>query len=191
MDERLFSGCKSEWTSQMKFSIRFKNAVKEAFGVFLLACLLGFIFNAASDKGVALIAEPRVLNQAPDSLLTESIDSLEIPGEGFEEPRVITLEQAYRLYTSKKVLFIDARKKQLYEKGHITGAINIPWLGPEKKAKIPGNLPKEQMIVTYCEGSECDSAVELAFFLLENGYYFVHIFYDGWEEWEKGDYPSE
>jgi len=99
----------------MKFSIRFKNAVKEAFGVFLLACLLGFIFNAASDKGVALIAEPRVLNQAPDSLLTESIDSLEIPGEGFEEPRVITLEQAYRLYTSKKVLFIDARKKQLYE----------------------------------------------------------------------------
>lgn len=174
----------------MNFSTRLKKSFKEALGVLMIAGLSGVIFNSFSDNGIPLIAQPRELKQASDSLLNAAADTFQIPADGFEEPLVITLEQAYELYISKKALFIDARKKDFYEMGHIKGAINLPWLGPEKKARIPDTLSKKQLIVTYCEG-ECDSAIELAYFLFENEYYFIHIFHDGFEDWENAEYPSE
>lgn len=175
----------------MNHSIRFEKAFKEAICIILFAALAGLIFNTLSSKAIPLMVEPRLLKHAADSLLNESVDSLEISEEGFKEPHVITLEQAYKLYISKKALFIDARKSQFYETGHIKGAINIPWHGPEEKATIPENLSTNQLIITYCEGIECDSSVELAYFLFDTGFYRVQIFYTGLEEWLNANYPIE
>lgn len=60
--------------------------------------------------------------------------------------REISVKDANRM--KQRFLFVDIRKKQDYEKGHIKGAINIPYENLEIKKELP---LREQEIVVYCQ----------------------------------------
>ena len=104
------------------------------------------------------------------------------------EPKAITLSQAYSLYNANGK-FIDARESYDYKEGHITGAINIPYYEFEEYKNKLENLSKDDPVVTYCSGTDCELSILLGNQLSSMGYKKVFIFFGGWPEWTDANYP--
>ncbi len=125
----------------------------------------------------------------PDAGNSSSGDDLSnLTKDVFNQPRLISLSQAYELYR-KKILFVDARDPEEYEDGHIVGAVNLPLFHMDKYIGNLSSIDKNQPIVTYCEGADCDMSIRLGNELFSKGYRKVFVFFGGWEEWQKANYP--
>lgn len=110
--------------------------------------------------------------------------------EEINEPSAINLKQAYQLY-KKGVIFLDARENEDYKAGHIKNALNLPYYDFELFEKNLDNIAKEDTIVTYCGGTDCDLSILLGNDLFESGYKNIYIFFGGWNDWLDAGYPIE
>ncbi len=106
----------------------------------------------------------------------------------FNQPRLISLTQAYQLYRDK-ILFVDARDPEEYEDGHIAGAVNLPLFRLDEYKNQISSISKTTPLVTYCEGADCDMSIRLGNELFSKGFKKVFVFFGGWEEWKQADYP--
>jgi sulfur-carrier protein adenylyltransferase/sulfurtransferase len=113
-------------------------------------------------------------------------------GADDEIPR-LTLEELKKMIDEKvEVTIIDVQPLNIYEKGHIKGAISIPWksqLALEDVWAIPSGIP----IVTYCAcgPSESDSN-DFAKQLMKMGYNDVKVLkHPAIQGWLKAGYPVE
>jgi rhodanese-related sulfurtransferase len=104
---------------------------------------------------------------------------------------MISLEKAKELYESQNVLFIDARHDFEYKAGHIHGSINVALNSIDTNQIQLESIPKEKMLVIYCDGIECNSSIELALKLMDLKYTNIKIFFGGWQEWKKNNYPID
>jgi len=121
-----------------------------------------------------------VLNQ---NILTDKI-------EPFTEPKAIKIDLAYKLF-KQGVKFIDARMPDDYQAGHIKGAYNIPFDGDEKYREILNNFSKDEILVVYCSGTDCDLSIYLGREIFEKGFERVYVFFGGWNEWLEKNYPID
>jgi rhodanese-related sulfurtransferase len=102
----------------------------------------------------------------------------------------ITLEEAEGLFSEKEALFIDSRPKEAFRAGHIMGAVNIPFEEYSKeKALDLIYLPPAGTVVVYCDGSECNSSLQLAKVLQQKGLLDIRVFFGGWVEWKREGLP--
>ena len=108
----------------------------------------------------------------------------------FKEPIAINLKQAYTLF-KENITFLDARENEAYKAGHIKGAFSLPYYDFDSYKNVLKKIPKNNVIVTYCAGTDCDLSILLGKQLFESGYKRVYIFFDGWNEWIKAKYPVE
>lgn len=77
---------------------------------------------------------------------------------------------------SMEILYLDARLDFLYERGHIEGAISIPFLGNETDLSPLNNYDiKKYVVVAYCDASFCSSSMMLAEIIAEK--YKIDVFY--------------
>lgn len=106
------------------------------------------------------------------------------------EPLSINLKQAYSLY-KKNTLFIDAREPEDYRLAHIKNAINLPMDHFDDYKSMLEKIDKDQPIVTYCAGTDCDLSIVLSNVLYDMGYKKLYIFFGGWNEWLNAKYPTE
>ena len=109
--------------------------------------------------------------------------------EAFNQPKAIKLDFAYKLF-KQKIIFIDARSPEEFAEGHIKDAINIPFYGSENYSKTINNLNKNNIIVTYCSGADCDIAELSGEELFEMGFKRIYVFIGGYDEWTKNNYPT-
>ena len=102
----------------------------------------------------------------------------------------VTTAQAKRLLDEKRATFIDARRADQFEKGHIPGSLNI--YAYEFGDNIPKimNLPKDRLIVIYCDGGLCELSHDLSDELITFGFKRIVIYQGGWEEWNETDHPK-
>lgn len=85
----------------------------------------------------------------------------------------------------EKVLWVDARPRQEFEKGHIEGAVLLnedEWGG--LVAHFLNEWDPDKPIVVYCDGAGCQASKSVASRLLtelqlEN----VHVLKGGWKTW--------
>lgn len=187
---------------------------KNLFAIIFSSIVIGFIYNSLSPGGISLIREVRKLDFADDvptisdtvnsqSEITNSTQekkSSELkPSENvnkekfndeveFKKPVAIKIDKAYELF-QKGVKFIDARMPEEFNEGHIKGAINIPFDGDESYREALKSIKKDEIIVTYCSGTECDLSILLGDELFEKGYKKVYIFFGGWNDWLAKNYP--
>ncbi len=102
----------------------------------------------------------------------------------------INSDDAYQLYETGKVIFIDSRSIEEYNTLHISGAVSLPYRSPrEYKFEVMQKYDPMQMVVTYCNNSSCTLAERLRGQLNFMGYKRVVTYTDGLEEWRKKDYP--
>jgi rhodanese-related sulfurtransferase len=108
------------------------------------------------------------------------------------DARYITAEETKAHHDAGQSLFLDARRPELFAKGHIAGAQNLPTdeFG-ERFATMAGWLPKEAELVLYCDTKSCALSRQLADKLKEAGYERVVIFRDGWVVWKEREWPKE
>ncbi|WP_299978700.1 rhodanese-like domain-containing protein [Desulfobacula sp.] len=92
----------------------------------------------------------------------------------------------------ENVMIVDARPyKGKYIKGHIPGAISIPFSQFDKKTNL---LPKDKnvLLIYYCEGVKCKLSHKSAKKAEKLGYKNVKVYAKGYPEWIglKGNYGS-
>lgn len=184
------------------------------FFIVLVSIIISLIYNHFNPKGLNIIREEKNLSWETDSLssfeikdtlivdstLSENkniIDPIVIDTntektqkiEAFNQPKAIKLDFAYKLF-KQKIIFIDARSPEEFAGGHIKDAINIPFYGSENYSKTINNLNKNNIIVTYCSGADCDIAELSGEELFEMGFKRVYVFIGGYDEWTKNNYPT-
>ena len=74
-----------------------------------------------------------------------SVDSLRNYLNDIKEPKIIDLELAKKIHENNLATFIDARDKESFDEGHISGAVNITFEMLEELAK---NIDIEWMLET-------------------------------------------
>jgi rhodanese-related sulfurtransferase len=106
--------------------------------------------------------------------------------------RLITLAEGEDLWRAGTAVFLDARNAGEYEAGHVPGARGVPAAaaGPALSRDLR-ELPREGLVVVYCEGGECQSSLLLARKLEAEGFKDVRVMTGGWEEWVKAGLPAE
>lgn len=147
---------------------------------------MGIFYNLTTEKGLALIREEKITAWADSVLIADNTTPLKEV-----IPRALNLQQALSLYQSKNAVFLDARDKWEYGDGHIKGAINLPHYDFESyKNKL--TYPEETILVTYCDGEDCEMSLHLAEEILKlHKYKKVFYFKGGWQEWNAAGYPTE
>jgi rhodanese-related sulfurtransferase len=101
----------------------------------------------------------------------------------------ITVSEAQKLAAGGKLLWIDARRRQEYEKGHIPGALLLneyEWHDLLVPAMEPLNAAQEGKVVVYCDASKCTASKSIAaqvrdFFPVPEN---VLVLRGGWPAWQ-------
>lgn len=109
-----------------------------------------------------------------------------------EIPRISPDELKKLQDTKSDIIILDVRIKDLYNMRHIKGALPLPWKTELTDADVK-NLPKDKMIITYCDcgPGEGDSA-DVASQLMNLGFSNVKILSDpAMKGWIKSGYPVE
>jgi len=166
-----------------------------------LSVILSLLWNIFNPNGIPLIGdysrETRLeqLKIKKQELIKNTEKSVPVEldqlAEESELKSDISLEEAYNVYESGGAIFIDTRKITDYDQGHIKDSINIYAEQLEDYKDVIASLPKEIKIITYCGGTDCDLSIELANYLVEEGFFDVKIFFGGWIEWKNAGYPVE
>lgn len=153
----------------------FRSALTEAAAITIAAVILGLIFTGIAGTGL--------------------FSSSAFPGRtATKEPvssTFLTYEEARMLFLRGDALFIDARHGYDFGRGHIKGAINVPLQEFNNGHLLLTSVAKDRLIVTYCDGEDCNSSVELAKKMYAAGYSNVRIFFGGWNEWLAHGQPRE
>lgn len=113
--------------------------------------------------------------------------------------QAVTYQQVLMMLRNEDVLFMDARRKDEYDQGHIPRAINVDIqlleLDPTYRNTIMQmlySLDKRRPVVTYCGGGNCELSHKLSELLTSIGFDKVFIYLGGWNEYSsKPDSPRE
>jgi rhodanese-related sulfurtransferase len=107
-------------------------------------------------------------------------------------PRVRVEELKKMVDAGADIIVLDAQQRSIYDKGRIKGALSLPWAAEIKDADVE-KLPKDKLIVTYCDcgPGENDSA-DLAAQLMGLGFSNVKVLADpSIRGWKQAGYPME
>lgn len=143
----------------------------------LIALAAGFSANRLRDNSIPLVEEW----SAKSNLVTSSGENLGI-----------SLPEAENLFKGNKAVFIDARSREEYDRGHIKGAISLPYKEADWKfVEAMAGISEERAVITYCDGETCELSMELAVFLRSAGYKNVKVLSNGWTVWQQKVLPVE
>ncbi len=104
----------------------------------------------------------------------------------------LTKAESQALFEGGEGLFLDARPPDEYTAEHIAGAVNLPYDEfDEYLGALAGQLSAYPCLVTYCDGTDCHSSIELAIKLCDSGFADVKVFFGGINEWKEAGLPIE
>jgi rhodanese-related sulfurtransferase len=86
-------------------------------------------------------------------------------------------------------VLIEVLTPRVYERGHIKGAINIPFKRIAVEARKRFDQNKE--LVVYCSDSACKASQIAAQKLDKLGFSAVQHYQGGKKDWEEAGYPME
>jgi len=142
----------------------------------LFVCLLaGLIVLAGCNGGTPQTSSP--YQAPPPSKLAEM---------GFDSPNIprITAEEFKLKYDKREpYVLVDVRPRPQYVESYIPGARNIPNSPWDVSFEELAKLPKDRLIVTYCDCPDDGEAAMAAERLLLSGYTDVKILWKGIYYW--------
>lgn len=163
--------------------------LKQTLIILVLAVLAGAARNIVLPEGLDWIGKWRSLSNSEGPIVPPAAEA--------GDPPFIAVDVAQMEHTLGKALFVDARDSVEFVCGTIPGSINIPFeympegdLGGYFDSAM-GGISKDQIIIVFCSGEECDLSLHLGRNLQEFDYENLMIFFGGAREWEKFDLELE
>lgn len=104
---------------------------------------------------------------------------------------LISLDQLKRLIKEKRGMLIDARNGDDYIRGHIKDAHSIPALDVDKYFSKLVEIPKDTVMILYCNNAECHLSHLLADFLRNLEFNKIFIYENGWDGWISAGLPVD
>jgi len=147
------------------------NAVREAVLISVTGILLGFGYTAVTDKGL-------FADESPSAIVEVN------------PPEYFGYEETYEAFQTRNGIIIDSRSEYDYQLGHIRGSVNLPLKEFDARKTVLGSWPKDTLLITYCDGQECNSSMDLATELAAEGFVNVKFFFGGWSEWQQHQSPE-
>jgi len=148
-----------------------RSVITQTAGLLAAATLVALAANALSPAGIPV---------------TRALTLREL------DPRYLTFEETLARHHAGQTMFLDARRTEMFERGHIPGAQSLPADEFDNRfATMAAWLPKEADMVIYCDGKSCSLARQLADKLATVGCTRVSIFRDGWTGWQNHSGPIE
>ena len=146
----------------------------------IAACLLVAGLASAQMKKDA----PQASRPAP----APSAAPLQVAGAkaGDDTIRLISRDDAFKLYQQNKAVFIDVRSGEQFALGHIKGAINIP--GSQIITRFR-EVPRNKVIITYCACTAEQSSGRAVQQLASHGVKNSYALKGGWNDWKTGGLP--
>jgi len=161
----------------LRFDRPWKTAFVQALAPALTAVLLGLFVNQVRSDSIPLLGD-----WSPEARITLK----------FGKNILIPFEEAKDKLLTGGAIFIDARPRELYQEGHVQGALSLPLAEFDQMIdKVLTDLPDDALIITYCDGEDCILSAELALRLKEIGYENVRVLFNGWDVWKIHQLPSE
>ncbi len=97
-------------------------------------------------------------------------------------------ELKQRMDHPRKLIVLDVLSPESYHRAHVPGAVNLPL--QEIRTQAREVLPnKDQEIIVYCAGPECNASDSAAQELLEMGYSRVRRYVGGLSDWKAAGLP--
>jgi rhodanese-related sulfurtransferase len=159
------------------------------------------LFRSSSQSDISSFADK------PDSVLAKEIpvnaplhqqalqmrDSAIRKNPEIEKPSypMVDLSQLQRLIREHRGIIIDARNSDDYARGHISGARNIPALDTDRHIEELLAIPRDTLMIIYCNGPECELGHVLVDFLRVLEFTNLVIYEDGWEGWTNAQMPVD
>lgn len=152
--------------------------------IVIISLFLGLFRNFLLVEPIQFIKKPRDLKKISLNIKDTNSVQFTIP-ELLTEPMLVGYAEVEYLYNNENCIFIDARDSVEYKSGHIKGAINIPFDFIENYEEKILDIDEETILITYCNGGDCDLSVDLADYLMKDyGFFNVLIYEGGWPEWK-------
>jgi rhodanese-related sulfurtransferase len=107
------------------------------------------------------------------------------------EPEYIDYHDVIALHQTGGAIIVDARHDFDYGLGHIAGSVSLPLKEFEERREQWNDWKRDTIVITYCDGQECNSSIELAQKLAAAGFLHVKFFFGGWNEWTANGGPTE
>ncbi len=148
-----------------------RRAIREALILTALAIVLSISYTLVTHRGFF----------APPAASTPATSDI----------RRIDLSAARQAFEQRSALFIDSRHPFEFRLGHIAQAVNIPLAEFDTARSRLDGVSRDKFLIVYCDGSECNSSMDLSVKLMQTGFRNVHVFFGGWEEWTRAGYPTE
>ncbi len=102
----------------------------------------------------------------------------------------ISMDRAQELFRQGAAVFLDARPRRDYLRGHIRGALSLPWQEVDDRiADVAERLTDDRVIITYCDGQQCTLSHHLARYLKDMGFSRVRVLPNGWTRWRQSGLP--
>ncbi|OQC46990.1 MAG: molybdopterin biosynthesis protein MoeB [Candidatus Marinimicrobia bacterium ADurb.Bin030] len=182
----------------MVLSITMKQMVKtillRSIWLGLGVIVVGLIFNWLSPNGIPLVAKYQTVtvrgkSQKIPLFMNRKAQTNQETVFEISPVSELDTEKAWQFFTNGGTIFIDTREYEDYLAGHIAGAISIPLSEFQNDPTIVEELDRQVRIVTYCDGSDCQSSIDMAVRLNEMGFEQVWFYFGGWKEWVEADLP--
>jgi len=148
----------------------------------VLSWLVAMIINTRRDYPIPLIYYP---GNAIDSIVRRLGG---LPQEGPIPDDSVSISDVLDHLDAHNAVIVDARAESDFDRGHIPGAINLPWDAFERKfhafrAFMMSRSPTR--IVVYCSSDACSdsSSVRKALYML--GYRNTGVLKGGWSLWTE------
>ena len=157
-------------------------AVDKVASMPVLETLTGDARSPAPSSGYGEITDPMAVGGASDLP--------QIPD--LERPIQIQIAAVKQLFDAGAVLLIDAREPEEYTRGHIPGALSMPYDEVSSEPERLENLAAGgKAIAVYCGGGACELSLTLAWDLISAGQKKVVVYMGGYPEWVAAGYPIE
>jgi rhodanese-related sulfurtransferase len=142
-----------------------------------MSALIALSVNSVRSGGLPLIGD-----WSPEARLAQ-------PTGG---SMLITLAEAKEAFLAGQAVFVDARSKDTFEMGHIKSARSLPFedFDASLQEALTG-VSKDTLIVSYCDGEQCDLSKDVADMLKDKGYSNVKVLVNGWTVWSQAGLPTE
>jgi rhodanese-related sulfurtransferase len=143
-------------------------SVAQAGALAVAALVSALICHVSSREGL-------LVNTNTTGLFREAYLGTFIPKVGVGQVR--------RLLKTDAVI-LDARYKEDYQGGHLTGAISLPTDANEALWRTRTEaIPKNARILVYCQSAGCKFAEQVGSQLRKDGFSNISVFRGGWQEW--------